>query len=352
MKIYRWFCTWLLINVVLSASLSPFLTPQIFAQTVKPATILADSQHIKSAAYEWLDIALEATAREHERVAPRPTVGSRMLAIIVTSMYNAWAAYDDKAVGTRLNDKLRRPKSECIRANKEKAIAYAAYRAMLDLFPEDKIWLEEQMRRRDFDPHDDITDLSKPQGVGNTAAKAIIEYRHTDGANQLGDELGSNGKPYSDYTFYRPVNSVDKIIDPDCWQPITFQLTDGKTNAPGYLTPHRYRVKPFALERADQFRPPPPPKVGSEQLKKEVDEVLNFNANLSPQQKAIVEFMRDGPRSTGQSGHWLRFAQAVSRRDKYDIDKDVKLFFAVGVVAFDAFIAAWEAKRYYDTSRP
>jgi hypothetical protein len=62
--------------------------------------------------------------------------------------------------------------------------------------------------------------------------------------------------------------------------------------------------------------------------------------------------MRDGPRSTGQSGHWLRFAQAVSRRDKQDIDQDVKLFFAVGNVAFDAFIAAWETKRYYDSSRP
>src|SRR5262245_44527064 len=58
-----------------------------------------------SAAYRWLDIALEATAREHDRVAPRPTVGSRMLAIVVTAMYDAWAAYDDKAVGTRLGGK-------------------------------------------------------------------------------------------------------------------------------------------------------------------------------------------------------------------------------------------------------
>jgi hypothetical protein len=37
---------------------------------------------------------------------------------------------------------------------------------------------------------------------------------------------------------------------------------------------------------------------------------------------------------------------------QHDIDKDVKLFFAVGVVCFDAFIAAWESKRYYDSSRP
>jgi hypothetical protein len=30
----------------------------------------------------------------------------------------------------------------------------------------------------------------------------------------------------------------------------------------------------------------------------------------------------------------------------------VKLFFTIANVAMDAFIAAWEAKRYYDTSRP
>jgi len=160
--------------------------------------------------------------------------------------------------------------------------------------------------------------------------------------------------PYSDYTFYKPANPWEKIRDPDCWQPIQFDdaKKQGAKVTPGFLTPHWYRVKPFALKRSDQFRPGPPPKVGSEQLKKEVDEVIAFNSSLTLEQKAVVEFMRDGPRSTGQSGHWLRFAQAVSRRDNYDIDRDVKLFFAVGNVAFDAFIAAWEAKRYYDSSRP
>lgn len=306
----------------------------------------------KSAAHEWLDVALEATAREHERVAPRPTVGSRMLMIITTAMYDAWAAYDDKAAGTRLGEKLRRPASERTEANKRIAIAYATYRAMLDLFAEDKAWLDEQMRKRGYDPNDNTTDITKPQGIGNVAAAALLEYRHVDGANQLGDEPGSNGKPYSDYTFYRPVNPWNKITDPDCWQPIEFTLADNRKSTPGFLTPHWYRVKPFALKRSDQFRPPPPPKIGSEQLKKEVDEVLMYNATLTLEQKAIVEFMRDGPRSTGQSGHWLKFAQAVSLRDKYDVDKDVKMFFAVGAVAFDAFIAAWEAKRFYDSSRP
>ena len=306
----------------------------------------------KSAAYDWLDIALEATAREHERNAPRPTIGSRMLFIITNSMYDAWAAYDDKAVGTQLGSTLRRPQSERTEENKRIAIAYATYRAMLDLFGDDKDWLDEQMRKNGYDPNNNTKDATTPEGIGNVAAAAVIEYRHTDGANQLGDEEGSNGKPYSDYTFYRPVNPWNKIIDPDCWQPIEFTLADSKKVTPGFLTPHWYRVKSFGLERSDMFRPAPPPKVGSEELKKEVDEVIMYNSSLTLEQKAIVEFMRDGPRSTGQSGHWLRLAQAVSLRDKNDTDTDVKMYFAVGAATFDAFIASWEAKRYYDSARP
>jgi hypothetical protein len=42
----------------------------------------------------------------------------------------------------------------------------------------------------------------------------------------------------------------------------------------------------------------------------------------------------------------------VSQRDKLDLDRDVKLFFSIGNCAFDTFIAAWDAKRHYDSSRP
>lgn len=305
-----------------------------------------------SAAYQWLDIALEATAREVDRHGARPTIISRTLAVAVTGMYDAWAAYDPKAVGTRLGGSLRRPASERTLANKEKAIAYATYRALLGVYPDDAEWIAEQMRKQGYDPSDSTLDASTPQGVGNAAAAAVLAYRLHDGSNQLGDEAGCQGAAYSDYTYYVPVNPPDKIIDPDRWQPIPFDDGKGGKVTPGFLTPHWYRVKPFGLERADQFRPGPPPKVGEAQLLKDTDEVLEFNATLTPQQKAIVEFMRDGPRSTGQSGHWLKFAQAVSRRDRHDLDKDVKLFFAVGNVAMDAFIASWEAKRYYDSSRP
>lgn len=329
--------------------------------SARPSTISADPQPAyihraphpnPSAAYRWLDVLLEASGRDAIRNRPRPTVLSRTMAIVLTAMYDAWAAYDAKAVGTRLGGTLRRPPAERTLANKEQAIGQAAVRALLFVYPEEADWIREQALRMGVDAGNESRDTATPEGIGNAAADALIAYRRHDGANQMGDEVGGDGKPYADYTYYSCRNTPEHLVDPTCWMPIPFSDGKGGTVSPGFLTAHWYRVQPFALARSDQFRPPPPPKWGSRQLDEEVDEVLRVNAALTLEQKAIVEFMREGPRSTGQSGHWLQFAQDLSRHGRYDLDQDVKLFFAVGNVVMDAFIACWEAKRHYDTGRP
>lgn len=306
----------------------------------------------KSIAFQWLDIALEVTANDVDRVGAKPTIQSRSLGIAVTTMYDAWAAYDDKALSTSFGDKLRRPKSERTLKNKKIAISRAMNIVLQDLYPEDKEYIKAQYAKFKIDP--DPSDLASRIAleIGEKVAKEILRIRHHDGANQKGDEPGSIGLAYSDYTYYKPVNHYKKVIDPDRWHPLPFVNTKGDTFLVDFLTPHWYRVKPFGLKSASQFRAPEYPKFGSDQLQKEVDEVIAFNANLTSERKAIVEFMRDGPRSTGQAGHWLRFAQMVSMRDNNDIDRDVKLFFTVGTTAMDAFIACWETKRFYDSSRP
>ncbi|MDP1560835.1 MAG: vanadium-dependent haloperoxidase [Pirellulaceae bacterium] len=314
----------------------------------------ADVPANASLAYLWLDIAQEATARDVDRYGARPTIGARTLAIWATAMYDAWAAYDDKAVGSRLGGNLRQSPAKRTLENKHKAISYASYRALVFAYPESQQWLAEQMTAMGYDPLVSSDDPTTPEGVGTLTANAVIEYRRRDGANQFGDEIGSNGTPYSDYTYYQPVNPPDRIIDPDRWQPITFTRPDGTKFTPGFLTPHWYRVKLLVLDSPSQFRPGPPPltTADDDRLRAETAQVLAYNARLTNEQKAIVEFMRDGPRSTGQSGHWLRFAQDVSRRDRHDLDQDVKLYFVVANVASDAFISCWETKRYYDSSRP
>ncbi|MBU2884332.1 vanadium-dependent haloperoxidase, partial [Gilvimarinus agarilyticus] len=101
-----------------------------------------------------------------------------------------------------------------------------------------------------------------------------------------------------------------------------------------------------------QFRPGNPPMVGSEQLAAEVKEVVDLQANLTDENRALVEFMRDGPKSVQQAGHWLLFAQQVSIRDQHTLDDDIKMYFYVESVAMDGFIACWDSKMYYDFARP
>lgn len=318
----------------------------------KRQTVVEEPRGIENTAYKWGKMALDATANDTERFKPRPTVTSRYLGLIFVSIFDAWSRYDDSAIPVFLSDVERRPVSEQNLKNKEIAISYAAYGAMNEYYYSDRELFREFMMELGLDPDNKSIDPGTPEGIGNLAAKAVIEARKNDGSNQYGEMEGSNGEPYFDYTGYRPINSADENVDGNRWQPKYFSDGKGGKYAPGCLTPYWQKVKPIALSSADQFRPGPPPMIGSEQLEKEVKEVIDLQANLTDEQKALVEFMRDGPQSVQQAGHWLKFAQDVSRRDNHTLDEDVKMYFFTEVTAMDAFIASWDSKMFYDYARP
>ncbi len=307
---------------------------------------------VENLAYRWGEMALQATANDTERFQPRPTVTSRYLGLIFIAIFDAWSRYDDKASPVYLNGVARRPSDEQTLKNKEIAISYAAYKAMTEYYYSDEKLFSEFMRELGFDPEVTTIDPSSPEGIGLLAATAVIEARKYDGANQYGEEEGSNGEAYYDYVGYEPVNSADNNVDPNRWQPKYFSDGKGGKFAPGCLTPFWDKVRPVSLVSGDQFRPGPPPMIGSDQLAQEVQEVIDVQASLTDYDKALVEFMRDGPQSVQQAGHWLKFAQDVSRRDNHTLDEDVKMYFFNQVVAMDAFIASWDSKMYYDYARP
>src|SRR5438094_6068269 len=120
-----------------------------------------------------------------------PPMVARALAMCHTSVYDAWAAYDRLAVGTRLGGSLRRPPRERNLPNKSKAISFAGYRAGVDLFPASRASVfDPLMAQLGYDPSDMSTDVTTPSGIGNVASAALLDYRHHDGSNQLGDEPG------------------------------------------------------------------------------------------------------------------------------------------------------------------
>jgi hypothetical protein len=316
------------------------------------ASNIPEPRGAENIVYRWAKVALYATANNTDAFNPRPTVTSRYLGLIFISAFDAWSRYDDNAIPVYFTDVDRRPADDRTLRNKEIAVSYAFYRALSTYYYSDTAYFRSYMQSLGLDPDDDSTDPSSPSGVGNLAAQAVIAARRLDGSNQYGDEPGSNGTPYDDYTHYQPVNTPDVNVDIDRWQPKYFSDGKGGRFAPKCLTPHWPNVQPVALASADQLRPPAPPKTGSEQMAKEVQELIDLQANLTNEQKALVEFMRDGPRSVQQAGHWLIFAQNISVRDSHTLDEDMKMYFLNQVAAMDAFIAAWDAKMYYDNARP
>lgn len=303
-------------------------------------------------AYKWGKMALIATANNTDKFRPRPTVTSRFLGLTFVAVFDAWSRYDENAIPVYLQNVSKRPLEEQTIKNKEIAISYAAYGALCEYYYSDKELFSAYMVELGFDPNNKSLDPKTPEGIGNLAAKAVIEARKGDGSNQYGEEKGSNGVPFFNYVGYEPINSADEMVDINHWQPKYFSDGNGGQFAPNCLTPFWDKVKPVGLKSGNQFRPSPPPLIGSEQLRKEVEEVVTLQANLTNEQKALVEFMRDGPKSVQQAGHWLKFAQDVSRRDNHTLDQDVKMYFLNQVTAMDCFIACWDSKMVYDYARP
>lgn len=316
-----------------------------------PQTTRVPSKH-PNRAYQWGRISLECTANDTENFRPRPTITSRILGLTWVAIFDAWSRYDDTAWPMYLNDVDRRPARERNIENKEIAISYAAYRTMLNYYFSDSTLLRKEMIAMGLDPDDSSLDPATPIGIGNLAAKHVIDSRRNDGANENGNLSGAEGSPYADYTGYSPVNDADHLNDIARWQPKYFLDANGGQFAPPCLTPQWSRVTPLSLDSASQFRPGPPPAIGSKQLAEEVREVIELQANLSDEQRALVEFMRDGPKSVQQAGHWLIFAQSVSQRNHHTLDEDVKMYFLVEMGAMDAFIACWDSKMFYDFARP
>lgn len=131
----------------------------------------------------WDNVALDAI----RALPPGPPAVARALAMIHTAQYEVWSQYRANAVGTLLGDRYRQWPAGDGLADKTEAMTYAAYRVLVDLFPDMVDYIDWQMGNYGFDPSVTTTDPYTPAGLGNLAAAAILAYRHDDGANQLGD---------------------------------------------------------------------------------------------------------------------------------------------------------------------
>jgi hypothetical protein len=346
-----------------SASKLPLLFRSLIIVAVQiwPVGVMGQASASDNVVVQWNVAALQGV--RDSRIGP-PMV-ARALAIAHTCIFDAWAAYDKRAVGTQFGDELRRPKRERTLANKNEAISFAAYRALVDLFALDKASVfDPLMASLGYDPNNLTINTDTPAGIGNVACAAVLAFRHGDGSNQLGD---LHPGAYSDWTGYVSVNPASavpvnpaSVLDPNHWQPLKYD--DGATRpiphviTQAFVGAQWYRVVPFAMPSPDQFRSFVaqfgPALFGSETYLQQSTDLITISAYLTDEQKMIAEYWANGPHTELPPGHWDLFGEFVSRRDHHTVDDDAKMFFALTNAIFDAGIAAWDAKRGFDSVRP
>ena len=303
---------------------------------------------------DWNNVALQAI----RDTRPGPPIVARDLFIVHNAIFDAWSAYDTKAISTTVGGAYRRPIDEQTLANKQEAISYAAYRALVDLFPSQKSVFDTKLSSLGYDPNNSSNDLSTASGIGNLSAQNLLNIRHNDGSNQLGNLNG--GSPYSDYTGYTHVNTIYEVNDINHWQPLRASNGQGGFVDQKFIAPFWGKVKGFGLNTYNEFPiadpiyydPANPTSAASLAFVAQAQAILDYSANLTDQQKVIAEYWADGPSSELPPGHWNLFAQSISDRDFHSIDADATMFFALNGAMFDASIATWGNKREFDYVRP
>ena len=163
--------------VSVSAAVVIFATPlsltSVAAQGMSSRSVV---NHAKSdnVVLQWNSALLEAV----QRTGFRPMWTARALAIVHTAIYDAWAAYDRKAVGGHWSHDRRRPHHERTAANKQVAISSAAYRTLIDLFPSEAgPTFDPLMADLGLDPRDDVL-TRHGRAASEIAAAEVIAFRH------------------------------------------------------------------------------------------------------------------------------------------------------------------------------
>lgn len=119
---------------------------------------------------------------------PGPPQAVRALAVLHTCMYNAWAAYDDRARQTGHGVAVRLPLAERGAASKAGAMSHAACHILAHLFPAQAGSFETWMAGLGLDPAAGGGPLS-PAGIGRSQADAMRAFCRREGG-RLGGLVG------------------------------------------------------------------------------------------------------------------------------------------------------------------
>ncbi len=253
--------------------------------------------------------------------AQSPTVHpTRSFAIMHAAIYDAVNAVD----------KTHRPYLVRVSgvprdASKESAAAAAAHEVLVALYPAFKASLDAQLQQSLAQIRDD---KGKTEGVllGQSVADSILAARSSDGSS-------AQPIPYVFGTAPGDYQSTPPNFPP---QP---QFT------------HWSRVTPFALERANQFRPSPPPALTSDTYSDAFNQIKSLG--IANSTTAIADEALTGRFWNGAiQNYWNEIAQTLSMAHGLTTAQNARVFALLNLSLADDVIAFYDAKYTYNFWRP
>jgi hypothetical protein len=243
---------------------------------------------------------------------------TRSMAIVHLAMYDAVNAI---VGGHEPYLALHAPRA----ASPEAAAAAAAHATLLALFPIDQSVIDAKFA-------DSLAQIGGGahvrQGirVGNEAADAILAARANDGSDSTPPAFVPQSGPGE------------------------YQLTPPNFQQPVFT--HWANVRPFVLEAADQFRPPPPPVVTSPRYTTDFDEIKSLgeisSSTRTAEQTNIGRFWGAAP----VQNVWNQIAQIAGMSFGNSLAQNARMFALLDVSLADGVIALYDSKYTYHRWRP
>jgi hypothetical protein len=287
--------------------------------------------------------------KESNNIKPFP-VRVRFFTMSLNAAYDALAPYRLKSIGIS-STIPRRPENERTQRNKNIAVAYAILRITQSVFPPAVPKLISLYQSQGLDINDATLDLTTSIGIGNFAAKNVLDERLNDGINQLGNMNGKkyNRIPYEDYTGYVPKNTAYELKFPGKWQPQIENLGFGTFVVQQYTVPQYAITKPYAIKNATNFTSPvprnsnPSNRIG---YKKQVDDVLSLSANLNDYRKVASEQFESTIRAFYDPVFFL------AEKNMIQSDNYLILSLLHNIALFDASFIVVKEKLRHESVRP
>ncbi len=282
-------------------------------ERLEPRRTLAANEVLR-----WNEVAL-ATIRADRTPPP---AASRALAITHVAIFDSVNAIDRKFVPYQIT-LVASPQT-----SREAAVASAAHRAIVSLFPDRAAALDEALQASLAAVPDGDAETAGVS-LGIRAADAILAARDGDGWNASA------------------VHELSPL--PGHWQPTP------PANAAA-LAPQWANVRPFAMSSPSQFSPKNVPSLTSARYTAEFREVKSLGAidstTRTADQTAIARFWSNGAGTATPPGHLNTLAAIAAARRHLGISESARLFAMLNVAMADAAIMAWNAKYATDFWRP